>query len=282
MVCQLNGQQAPFSEGHYNFRAAARVVQRFGEGEVCMRRRAITIALLLLISTSGEAQQKDATVERARRYEPLIVAAAIEHRVDPRLLWTIAWLETRFQPHLTSTAGARGLMQLMPATAARFGVKNIFDPEQSMDAATRYLRDLQEMFAGRLDLILAAYNAGEGAVEAFRSGRSLTLPSGKVINPKRIRSSIPPYAETVAYVKNGLAVFKTLAQSNYFSEPHLAGLQTVESKEEDATSLVAIELEEMPEELRKGSVYAGTGPSNEPTDSPNLPKNSISRSVYSQ
>jgi Transglycosylase SLT domain len=173
-------------------------------------------------------------------------------------------------------------MQLMPATAARFGVKNIFDPEQSIDAATRYLRVLQEMFAGRLDLILAAYNAGEGAVEAFRGGRALALPSGKVVNPKRIRSSIPPYRETVAYVKSGLDVFKTLAQSNYFSAPLLAGLQNIEPEEEDAVSLVAIELEEMPEELRKGSVYAGAGPSNEPSDTPNLPKNSISRSVYSQ
>ena len=79
------------------------------------------IALLLMIATSGEAQQKDVAVERARRYEPLIVAASIKHRVDPRLLWTVAYLETRFQPRETSPKGARGLMQLMPATAARFG-----------------------------------------------------------------------------------------------------------------------------------------------------------------
>ena len=138
------------------------------------------------------------------------------------------------------------------------------------------------MFAGRLDQILAAYNAGEGAVEAFRGGRALALPSGKVVNPKRIRSSIPPYRETVAYVKSGLDVFKTLTQSNYFSAPLLAGLQNIEPEEEDAVSLVAIELEEMPEELRKGSVYAGAGLSTELSDSPNLPKNSISRSVYSQ
>jgi hypothetical protein len=110
----------------------------------------------------------------------------------------------------------------------------------------------------------------------------LALPSGKVVNPKRIRSSIPPYRETVAYVKSGLAVFKTHAQANYFSAQLLAGLQTIESKEDDAVSLVAIELEGMPEELRKGSVYAGAGLSNELSDSPNLPKNSISRSVYSQ
>ena len=109
-------------------------------------------------------------------------------------------------------------MQIMPATAA-YDWRDEHDAAQAIDAAARYLRDLQEMFAGRLDLILAAYNAGEGAVEAFRGGRALTLPSGKIINPKRIRSSIPPYRETVSYVKNGLAVFKTLAQAKYFSAP---------------------------------------------------------------
>jgi len=253
-----------------------------------MRRLTITIALLLLFAAPSDAQQREAAVERGRRYEPLIVAAAIKHRVDPRLLWTVAWLETRFRHYdergrvITSPAGAKGIMQIMPATAARYGWRDERDAAQAMDAAARYLRDLQEMFAGRLDLILAAYNAGEGAVEAFRGGRALALPSGKVVNPKRIRSSIPPYRETVAYVKSGLDVFKTLAQSNYFSAPLLAGLQNIEPEEEDAVSLVAIELEEMPEELRKGSVYAGAGPSNEPSDTPNLPKNSISRSVYSQ
>src|SRR6266511_3150140 len=249
MVCQLNGQQAPFSEGHYNFRAEARVVQRFGSGEVCMRRRAIMFTLLLMIATSGEAQQKDVEVERARRYEPLIVAAAIKHRVDPRLLWTVAWLETRFRHYdergrvIASPAGAKGIMQIMPETAARYGWRDERDAAQAVEAAARYLRDLQEMFAGKLDLILAAYNAGEGAVEAFRGGRAL---------------------------------------AKYFSAPLLAGLQNIEPEEEDATSLVVIEMEEMPEELRKGSVYASAGPSNEPSDTPNLPKSSISRSVYSQ
>ena len=83
--------------------------------------------LLLMIATSGDAQQKDVAVERARRYEPLIVAAAIKHRVDPRLLWTVAWLETRFRHYdergrvIASPAGAMGIMQIMPATAARYG-----------------------------------------------------------------------------------------------------------------------------------------------------------------
>jgi soluble lytic murein transglycosylase-like protein len=252
-----------------------------------MRRRAITIALLIF-ATSVKAQQKDATVERARRYDSTICAAAVRHRIDPRLLWTVAWLETRFRHYdgrrrvITSPAGAKGIMQIMPATAARYGWRDQGDAAQAIDAAARYLSDLQAMFGGRLDLILAAYNAGEGAVEAFRAGRALSLPSGKVINPRRIKSNIPPYRETVAYVKGGLAVFKTLTQANYFSEPLFASLQNSGLEETDPTSLISVELEEMPEELRKGSVYAGAEPSDEYSGAPNLPKNSTSQSVYSR
>jgi soluble lytic murein transglycosylase-like protein len=246
------------------------------------------IALLLLIGTSGEAQERDEVVERSRRYEPLIVAAAIEHGVDPRLLWTVAWLETRFRHYdergrvIASPVGAKGIMQIMPATAARYGWRDERDAAQAIEAAARYLRDLEERFTGRLDMILAAYNAGEGAVEAFRDGRALALPSGKIINPKRIRSNIPPYRETVAYVRNGLAVFKQLAQTNYFSAPLLADRQHMKPAEEDKTSLIVVELEEMPEELRKGSVYADAAFSNESSNTLNLPKNSVSRSIYSQ
>ena len=102
------------------------------------------IALLLLIATSGEAQQKDVAVERARRYEPLIVAAAIKHRVDPRLLWTVAWLETRFRHYdergrvIASPAGAKGIMQIMPATAARYGWRD----ERRRGAVDRRRRSL--------------------------------------------------------------------------------------------------------------------------------------------
>jgi soluble lytic murein transglycosylase-like protein len=250
-----------------------------------MRRRAILIALLLLIATSGEAQQRDAVVERSRRYEPLIVAAAIEHGVDPRLLWTVAWLETRFRHYdergrvIASPAGAKGIMQIMPATAARYGWRDERDAAQAIEAAARYLRDLHDRFTGRLDMILAAYNAGEGAVEAFRDGRALALPSGKTINPKRIRSNIPPYRETLAYVRNGLAVFKQL--TNHFSAPLIADLQHMEPEDDDETSLIVVELEEMPENLRKGSIYAGAEFSNESSRTPNLPKNSVSRSIYS-
>ncbi len=140
--------------------------------------------------------------ERARIYEPFIAAAARKHGVDPRVLWTIAYLETRFRPELVSPARARGLMQFMPGTARRFNLTNPHDGPAAIDAAARYVKELVGEFGGRLDLVLASYNAGEGAVDCYRTGRTIRTSAGKVINPRGIKTSgVPPYAETVSYVK---------------------------------------------------------------------------------
>jgi hypothetical protein len=102
-------------------------------------------------------------------------------------------------------------MQFMPDTAKRFGVRNPHDPQQAIDAAARYLRDLLLKFGGRLDLALAAYNAGEGTVESFQTGRPLVLASGKVINRRgQITGGIPPYRETQDYVRSAIAFFKEI------------------------------------------------------------------------
>jgi soluble lytic murein transglycosylase-like protein len=99
-------------------------------------------------------------------------------------------------------------MQFMPDTAKRFGVRNPHDPQQAIDAAARYLRDLLMKFGGRLDLALAAYNAGEGTVQSFQTGRPLVLTSGKIINRRgQITGGIPPYRETQDYVKSAIAFF---------------------------------------------------------------------------
>jgi len=99
-------------------------------------------------------------------------------------------------------------MQFMPDTAKRFGVRNPHDPQQAIDAAARYLRDLLRKFGGRLDLALAAYNAGEGTVESFQTGRPLVLASGKIINRRgQITGGIPPYRETQEYVRSAIAFF---------------------------------------------------------------------------
>jgi len=156
--------------------------------------------------------------ERARLFEPYIAAAARKHGVDPRVLWTIAYLESRFQPGAVSPAAARGLMQFMPGTARRFKLTNPHDSVAPIDAAPGYVKELTDQFGPRLDLVLAAYNAGESAVECYRTGRTLRASSGKVINRRGIKTNgIPPYKETVAYVKRGQFVFARLAAAGVFT-----------------------------------------------------------------
>jgi soluble lytic murein transglycosylase-like protein len=105
-----------------------------------------------------------------------------KHGVDPYLIYCVMHQESRFGSTATSYKGAQGLMQLMPGTAARYGVTNSYDPAQNIQAGTRYLRDLLRLFNGRVDLALAGYNAGEGAVMKYGN-------------------RIPPYRETRDYVR---------------------------------------------------------------------------------
>ena len=167
--------------------------------------------------------------QRARLYEPYIAAAAQKYGVDPRALWTLAYLETRFRPELVSPKKARGLMQFIPGTAARFNLKNPHDAVAAIDAAARYVRELTRQFDGRLDLVLASYNAGEGAVECYRSGRTLRTSGGKVINPRGIRTSgVPPYAETQSYVRRGLLVFSRVTSAGVFNPELIAGIRRLQ------------------------------------------------------
>lgn len=116
------------------------------------------------------------------KIDEIIVAAATRHGVEPLLLYSVMHQESAFNSQAVSPKGARGLMQLMPATAARFGVKNIFDPEQNIHGAAQYLRFLLDLFDGDVSLALAGYNAGEGAV-------------------KKYGYAVPPYRETINYVR---------------------------------------------------------------------------------
>ena len=155
---------------------------------------------------------------RAAQYEPYMRAAAARYGVDPRALWAIAYLESRFRTELVSPKGARGMMQFMPATSARFGLGNPHDATAAIDAAARYVRYLADRFNNRFDLVLAGYNAGEGAVDAYLRGVALRTSDGRIINPRGIQTGgIPPYSETRNYVATGLQVVRSLAQSNPFA-----------------------------------------------------------------
>jgi len=110
--------------------------------------------------------------------ETLVREAAERHRVDPALVRAVIETESNWNPGAKSQKGAMGLMQLIPGTAIRFGVNDAFNPKQNVDAGVRYLKTLLERYNGNLDLALAAYNAGEGAVDrahgipAYRETRS--------------------------------------------------------------------------------------------------------------
>jgi soluble lytic murein transglycosylase-like protein len=116
------------------------------------------------------------------RIDGLIRYYAGQNGVDPYLVYCLMSQESRFVAGATSYKGAQGLMQLMPGTAARYGVTNPYDVAQNIMGGTRYLRDLLKMFNGRVDLALAGYNAGEGAVMKYGY-------------------TIPPYNETRNYVR---------------------------------------------------------------------------------
>jgi soluble lytic murein transglycosylase-like protein len=126
----------------------------------------------------------------ARSYDALIDAAAMRHALSPELIRAMTRVESDFDPLAVSHKGARGLMQVMPATAKRFGVTadQLFDPAANIAAGTAYLAWLLDRFNGNLDLALAAYNAGEGAVKTH--------------------GGIPPYRETREYVRRVRAVLE--------------------------------------------------------------------------
>ena len=164
---------------------------------------ACTIIFILLMSASAipQTQQDSLLSARAQQLEPFILDSARRSGIDPRILWTLCFVESRFKIEAVSPTGARGPMQFMPDTAARYGLSNPHDPRASIAAAARYLRDLLNRFGGRMDLALAAYNSGEGTVVSYLTGRPLMLRTGKVINPRGlITNGIPPYEETRNYV----------------------------------------------------------------------------------
>ena len=137
----------------------------------------------LTTSTSMEVGKSlDGFTTGSAEVDGYIIESGTRHGVDPLLLYAIMHQESTFKARAVSPKGARGLMQLMPGTAARYGVTNIFDPRQNIDGGTRYMKFLLDLFDGDVNLALAGYNAGEGAVMKFGY-------------------RVPPYAETQEYVR---------------------------------------------------------------------------------
>ncbi|MEO8009151.1 MAG: lytic transglycosylase domain-containing protein [Betaproteobacteria bacterium] len=136
---------------------------------------------------AGEIRHFD-DKERARYAKP-IQDAARATRLEPALIHAVISAESGYNPFARSRRGAAGLMQLMPDTAKRYGVKNRLDPAQNISGGARYLRDLIRMFKNDLQLAIAAYNAGENAV--LRAG-----------------NRIPPYQETMTYVPRVMSYYR--------------------------------------------------------------------------
>jgi soluble lytic murein transglycosylase-like protein len=196
------------------------------------RQNLVRSALLALMTVAPHAHQHRPTpkgkvtssiegvraIPAHRAYEELIQEAARTHNLDPALIRAVIRAESAFNPSVVSHAGAQGLMQLMPSLGDHFGVVDPFDPRQNIMAGTRYLKQLLEQYRGNVDLALAGYNAGPGAVARFKG--------------------VPPYRETRDYVKKikGLIARARASEADSAAAARTNGLRRLTS---DPTQLLA-------------------------------------------
>lgn len=138
----------------------------------------------------GRPQTVGHLLRKSKAYADLIDVAAHAAGIEPDLVRAVLVVESGGDPAAVSPRGARGLMQLMPATARQYGVRDVFDPEQNIRAGSRYLRDLADRYRNDLELTLAAYNAGPAAVDQH--------------------GAIPPIKETLDYVPRVLQIYRAL------------------------------------------------------------------------
>lgn len=151
---------------------------------------------LLVLSPNELTQSGDhysaSMLARAAQYDSIIERAAVSSGVEANLLRAVIVVESGFNSRAVSKRGAVGLMQLMPATASRFGVSDLYDSKENIHAGAHYLKFLMDRFGQNVRLALAAYNAGEEAVD--RNG-----------------GRIPPFSETMAYVPKVLKIYQMLS-----------------------------------------------------------------------
>lgn len=150
----------------------------------CIRESEPAVAL----GADSNAPWPDAASPNVKKVIELVHRIAPEYSVDPRLALAVIMAESNFQANARSPKNAQGLMQLIPETAERFNVRNVFDPAQNIRGGLAYLRWLLAYFQGDVALVAAGYNAGEGAVDKY--------------------GGVPPYQETQAYVRKILTLFR--------------------------------------------------------------------------
>jgi len=149
-----------------------------------MRSRRLAGMAALLAFLAGMPAWAAANAEKRQKYGDIVRTAAEKHGLDEDLLHSIIQAESGYDPSIVSAKGAVGLMQLIPATAAKYGAQNIFDPVENIEAGARYIKDLMALYSNDLRSVLAAYNAGPEALKKFKG--------------------IPPYPETKRYIRKVL------------------------------------------------------------------------------
>lgn len=171
--------------GGGSYRVDASLVERIVEDEVVVSETEVRSVGFDEKVAYDLSYKEDRKPLFSTAYDALIAAEAKKHGVDAALVSAVIRAESNYEPRALSRKGARGLMQLMPATAKRLEVRKPFDPASNVAGGVKYLKELAERFHHRPELVLAAYNAGENAVESY--------------------GGVPPYRETIGYVKKILS-----------------------------------------------------------------------------
>jgi len=146
-----------------------------------------SLASLLLLAVLSLCLNAQAEPQPASRFDGMIRSIAAHHGLEPSLIHSIIQAESDYNPYAISPKGAAGLMQLMPETAERYGVSNVFDPWENIEGGVKYIKDLMMLFGRNTDHVLAAYNAGQNAVKKY--------------------GGVPPFPETERYINKVKAAY---------------------------------------------------------------------------